>query len=233
MKSKGELYTSIVEMHQRSGQGMSGLIPAYMPNVSTWMDELIQEGLIKEHDSGGTLGHPMSNRWYYPTQGYSVWDREKPMLELSFVRFYLGLVGEEAESIVENSFSDFSRNPERLEMYLEWLKINKSELEVMLSISPFYKSELNSEIVDKVKEKGYYKSNRKVSEVMNIVDEIISVSNQLIKLYGSNAEYATDLEKAEKDVIDCKSILSILRELENKGSIQEELEKYEKSFENA
>lgn len=235
MKSKGELYTSIIEMHQGSGQGMSGLVPAFMPNASTWMKELIEEGLIKEHDDGGTIGHPMSNRWYYPTQGYSVWNEENSMLALSFVRFYLGLVEQEAESIVENSFRDFSRNPEVLEKYMEWLKKNKTELEVMLNLSTIYSgnTEIDTETIDRIKDRADYKKNKSVYDFVETENEMISISNRLLKLYGNDLQYKESKENSLRQIKECKTILSILSTMDHRAKIQEELEKYEKSFENA
>ncbi len=235
MKNKGELYASIVEMHQGSGQGMSGLVPAFMPNATIWMEELIEEGLIKEHDDGGTIGHPMSNRWYYPTQGYSVWNEENSMLALSFVRFYLGLVGEVAESIVENSFSDFSRNPEVLERYLEWLKKNKTDLEVMLNLSSIYNGiiEIDTRIMGIIKERGDYKKDKCVYDFIEKEREMISLTEKLIGLYGKDDQYAESKKKANQDIKDCKSIIGVLGTMDHRANIQKELKKYEESYENA
>lgn len=232
MNSKSELYTAIIEMQQGSGQGMSGLVPAYMPNADIWMEELIQEGLVKEIHDGGSMGHPMSNKWYLPTEGYCVWEEENKMLALSFVRFYLGLIEKEAESIVENSISDFTQNPEVLEKYLEWLNKNKSELEIMMNLSTIYSGvdELDTKIVDIIKNRKSYKKDKCVYDFIENEKEMISISERLVKLYGNHSEYAESKKNTIQDIKDCKSILSILGTMNHPEKIQDELKKYEKSY---
>ena len=75
--TKSELYETIIDGQRRHGQGLSGIVRALGENAETigeYLDELIEEGLIKRCETGGSLGHPESNRFYMPTTGYNVWE---------------------------------------------------------------------------------------------------------------------------------------------------------------
>lgn len=75
--TKEEFYKSAIELHKKCGQGISGIVKlGTEPRIARYLDELIEEGLMKACDTGGSIGHPESNIFYMPTKGYNVWEDE-------------------------------------------------------------------------------------------------------------------------------------------------------------
>ncbi len=74
--TKAEVYSGLIDIQKKTGQGLSGIVTVMGETAHLfrkYLDELIEEGLVECYDSGGSLGHPESNRWYMPTKGYNVW----------------------------------------------------------------------------------------------------------------------------------------------------------------
>jgi len=74
--NKAEVYKVIIDTQRKTGQGLSGIVRVMGVNAGSffnYINELIEEGLVKCCDTGGSLGHPESNKFYVPTKGYNVW----------------------------------------------------------------------------------------------------------------------------------------------------------------
>ena len=144
--------------------------------VNIFNSSLIEEGLMKACDTGGSIGHPESNIFYMPTKGYNVWEDEGTDGQysrhkgryLQFVRFYLGALAEEhgegdsdIKKWINPTMMDVIRNVESMKMYSEWLERNEKALEEMINLDDFYKApkvEFTEEEISWIKSKVYYRS---------------------------------------------------------------------------
>jgi len=227
--TKSELYETIIDGQRRHGQGLSGIVRALGENAETigeYLDELIEEGLIKRCETGGSLGHPESNRFYMPTTGYNVWEDEGTDGKysrhkgryLNFVRFYLGALEEEEgandlQKAINPTHSALVKDPEFLKSYTAWLERNKEELEIMENLDPTYipaNVTFSTEELEFIQGKTWYKENKTIKECledsikrMDKDAEIISINNKLIDLYKRHTgnKHAADLKKAERDIV--------------------------------
>src|ERR1035437_7876038 len=99
--TKQEFYKEVISVQKKTGQGLSGIVKVMGTDsgkFTQYLDEFIEEGLIKACDTGGSLRHPESNIFYMPSKGYNVWEDDGTDDEyqrhkgryLTFVRLYLG-----------------------------------------------------------------------------------------------------------------------------------------------
>ena len=248
MITKAEVYKMVIDMQTKSGQGCSGIVKlGNEPMVGPYLDELIEEGLIKACDTGGSIGHPESNIFYMPTKGYNVWEDEDPNQysrhkgrNLSLVRLYLDILPEEQQNKFDLTRTVMLRDPEWMKKYTEWLEINKEELEIMVNLDNFYDEpnfELTQEEIDYIQTRGWYKDNKSIKECLKssngfISDrnEIISINNKLIGLYGQKNDEAEikkcekDIEKSEQEILDRKRINKWLMSQDGDSNIQDLLQ---------
>jgi hypothetical protein len=139
--TKEKVYNELLNVHRQTGQGLSGIVRAMgsqAPSIDKFLTELIAEGKVKCCESGCTLGHPESNRWYMPVIGYNVWEDEGTDGKynryrgryLNHVRKYLGI----KESKDMFNTDSYFETEEGEKDYNEWLERNKEQLELMLNI---------------------------------------------------------------------------------------------------
>jgi hypothetical protein len=181
MITKSEVYKNLINIQKESGQGLSGIVKvADNSNLySKYIDELIQEGLVKACHTGGSLGHYESNVFYMPTSGYNVWEddgtdeyysRHKGRY-LHFVRLYLGLVNMESRGPLEPGLLTYLQDPDTMKDYSEWLSRNSEQLKVMTNLSNVYPGEdsgyLSSSDIEWIKSKDWFKKNKTISECLN------------------------------------------------------------------
>lgn len=147
--SKAEVYKMVIDSHVEQGQGLSGIVKlGKYPEISNYLNELVEEGLIEINNTGGSIGHPFSNEFYSSTKGYNVW---KDGVEngngcnnfLNHIRLYLGKLSEdENRSAIQKAINPTSRmliqNAEFMNSYSEWLNRNKKELEKLLKLNNNY-----------------------------------------------------------------------------------------------
>jgi predicted transcriptional regulator len=62
--TKEEFYKKLIDIHKKCGQGLSGIVRVQSSEIDRYLDELIEEGLVICCDTGGSIGHPESNRFY-------------------------------------------------------------------------------------------------------------------------------------------------------------------------
>ena len=190
--TKSELYAALIDVQKKTGQGTSGIIRVMgerSEQVNQYLEELIEEGLIKCCDTGGSLGHPESNKFYMPTKGYNVWEddgvdgqyqRHKGRY-LHFVRFYLGTYDKEDKpmpseksdnytqrALFDHTMFDLLRNPETMKEYSAWLTRNHKELEIMMNLNEVYspkdaKFEFTTEEEKWLKNKEWFKENKNIT----------------------------------------------------------------------
>ena len=150
MKTKEEVYKSLIEIHKEHGQGLSGIVRVLDDSIGKHLDELIEEGHVVCCDTGGSLGHPESNKFYMPTKGYNVWtdeaDDDDNGKYLPFVRLYLGKLADESQKErddLDENDSNLRRflNPTASELledhgqeYEAWLEKNKEELGILINL---------------------------------------------------------------------------------------------------
>ncbi len=224
MITKSEVYKNLINIQKESGQGLSGIVKvADNSNLySKYIDELIQEGLVKACHTGGSLGHYESNVFYMPTSGYNVWEddgtdeyysRHKGRY-LHFVRLYLGLVNMDSRGPLEPGLLTYLQDPDTMKDYSEWLSRNSEQLKVMTNLSNVYPGEdsgyLSSSDIEWIKGKDWYKENKQVSECLNDSKdrlakdkEIYKISKELISLYKTNlAKYGTEFKNEELNIIE-------------------------------
>jgi hypothetical protein len=149
-----------------------------------YLDEFIEEGLIKACDTGGSLGHPESNIFYMPTKGYNVWEDDGTDDEyqrhkgryLTFVRLYLGALEKTAgdgrddtKKWLDPCMLDLIGNSEIMQEYTVWLKRNEKSLQEMMDIDDFYqasKVEFSTEELEWITARDWYTENISVSECL-------------------------------------------------------------------
>lgn len=225
---KEEFYKNLIELHKKCGQGLSGIVKIGNVDISRYLDELIEEGLIKACDTGGSLGHPETNIFYMPTKGYNVWEddgvdgvyvRHKGRY-LHFVRFYLGaLEGDPNKSLskddenlrksINPTMLDAARNIDFMKSYAEWLERNEKELEIMIDLDDFYKSpkiEFSEDELVWIKSRDAYKKNKTVKDCISdykkrLEDDtlIIRYNNQLLALYDKSSQIGGSSKNSEKE----------------------------------
>jgi hypothetical protein len=165
--TKEEAYRMVIEFHLKMGEGAPGIIKlGNFTNMGECLDELVEEGYLEVFDTGGSIGHPESNKHYFPTKGYHVFkDAEANGLNhigyLNHIRFYFGkLAEEEGENNIQRAINpthtNLSQNLEFVKNYAEWLERNRKELEILKSLDPY--GYVPAEIVLTDEEKEYAKS---------------------------------------------------------------------------
>ena len=200
MKTK-ELYSVIIDIQKKTGQGLSGVVTINQPSIRISMNNLIERGLIiKESSGSSSIGHPASNDWYMPSTGYNVWKEIREygnLMPLFFIRKFLG-DNEHASYVDENEYN-------------RWLEKNKEEIDTMLGISPildieevFLFDEESMSLVKKYWEMTVSDAIRKLEEVISILSELI----RLRKLYKPNEKDYQKIidemkrEEREKDLLE-------------------------------
>ncbi len=209
--SKSKFYKDLIALHKKTGQGLTGIVKINSSEATQYLDELIQEGLIKANNTGGSLGHPESNIFYTPIKGYNVWDGGNTMGNLTFVRIYLGVIPFEADGPLQPGLLHWIRDKDAMNKYAAWLKKNTDSLQEMLALDDYYedKSEgiqLSEEEISMLKEKRWYKENKLISECLadsstNGIrndNELIFISEKLIQLYKTDLnKYGKKLEESQ------------------------------------
>jgi len=190
--TKQEVYSSIIDIQKKTGQGLSGIVKIKSADYSRYIDELIEEGLVKACDTGGSIGHPESNIFYVPTKGYNVWEdnggegivgiRQGPGKYLHFVRLYVGglkfedrkkLKDEQEElkhKFMNPTIYDYLRDPNQMKLYAAWLERNHEELEIMMNLDDYYKHpdiSFTEEELNSIKDLKSYSENENVSTFLS------------------------------------------------------------------
>jgi hypothetical protein len=233
--TKAEIYSGLIDIQRNTGQGLSGLVTVMGETAHyfrKYLDELIEEGLVECYDSGGSLGHPESNRWYMPTRGYNVWkdgieNENSDTAYLTYVRFYLGQIDldeepEDRENLakwLKPSAQLLIQNPDFIKGYSKWLKRNSEELEIMKNLDSFYDEPtitFSDDEKEWIKTRGWYENNESVSDCLSkslgAADddkERLKLNKELITLYKkSGAEkYKEELKKTELEVQNFDKVL--------------------------
>lgn len=244
--TKEEFYKEIIRVQKETGQGLSGIVKVMgidSFNFSRWLDEFIEEGLVKVCETGGSLGDPESNRYYMPTKGYNVWEDEgtdgvynrHKGRYLTFVRLYLGAMDKDPkEGRNENhkwlhpSMVDCVQNSEFMGEYSKWLTRNEKALEEMVNLDDFYKAakvEFSQEELDWIKSKEWYKKNKTISDCIKSSNkgmdddmERISINKQLVNLYKDpkvSSKYVSDLEKSLGEIKEDEKSITTRKKLQN------------------
>jgi len=222
MVTKSEVYKSLIRIQKQSGQGLSGIVKVKSSEYAQYLDELIQEGLVKDCHTGGSIGHPESNIFYMPTKGYNVWEDEGTDGDynrhkgryLHFVRLYLGLVTLENKGLLEPGLLTYLQNPEVMKDYSEWLTRNNKALKEMLALDDFYQEKdivLTPDEIAWVKGRGWYEKNLTIAKCLKQSieyisngsdEEMISINKRLIELYKQSTpgKYDKELKEAQEEI---------------------------------
>lgn len=181
-QSKSDFYKSLIDIHKKCGQGLSGIVRYKSDLLGRYLDELIEEGLVKCCDTGGSLGHPESNRFYCPTKGYCVWDDYNSTQSLTFIRLYLNILKTESTSPIHPTITDVIRNVDFMEEYTKWLKKNQVSLKEMMELSDIYNDSLDGDlpqkIINYVKTRIWFEKNETVA---NCIKTLIDGDNDIKK----------------------------------------------------
>jgi len=221
--TKEEVYQLVVDVQKKMGQGLSGIVKVlggekFSDLHTQYLDELIEEGLVKACDTGGSLGHPESNIFYVPTKGYNVWEddgtdgkfsRHKGRY-LTNVRFYLGILKEEPEedrtelyNAIHPSYKVLAKNLEFMEEYAKWLKRNEKELEEMVNLEEDYYK------VSKAKRPKPGKMPFTAHEIKWIKGRSWYTENQTVKKCLVESE--NGLKEDEKSIDICDQIIKLAK----------------------
>lgn len=220
--TKSVVYQALIDIHKKTGQGLSGIVKIKSGEYSDYLDELVNDGLVEGCHTGGSLGHYESNVFYMPTKGYNVWKDEKPQA-LTYVRIFLDITPKETLSVFEPGLITYLQNPEFMKGYSEWLSENIVSLKEMLNLNDTLPLDMNNEIVDEktgllitdiewIKERDWYLENLTVSDCLKRSIEglekdikIIELNKKLLALYESNIEgYSKEIDVSNKEIKDKK-----------------------------
>lgn len=240
--TKEEFYKDIISVQKKTGQGLSGIVKvmgAESTKISRYLDEFIEEGLVKACDTGGSIGHPESNIFYMPTKGYNVWEDEgtdgvysrHKGRYLHFVRLYVGMLDKDPKEDKEHkwlnpSMIDYLRDVKAMGEYSKWLKRNQKALEEMLGLDDFYVAaniEFSEEELKWIKSREWYTENKTISDCFSASmkavkddEEVISLHKELIGLYKKSGDkYQSDLEKAVNDIALTEKTITTRKKLHN------------------
>ena len=225
-ETKEEFYKTLIDLHKKLGQGMSGIVKVNSTAYDQYIEEFIEEGLIVACDTGGSMGHSESNIFYMPTKGYNVWtdegtdgriDKHKGRY-LTYVRLYLGCLPEESESekgstarIIAPTASDLLESVDYMKVYVEWLERNEKELIILKELDNIYMPKvikLTKKEITFIKSKDWYKDNetlkvciKQSNEQLEISNKIIANTEKILDLMSSDkTQYAKEIKKYEKDI---------------------------------
>jgi hypothetical protein len=228
MITKSEVYSALIRIQKQSGQGLSGIVKIKSREYTQYLDELIQEGLVKACHTGGSIGHPESAIFYMPTKGYNVWEddgvdgpnnsgtsySQHKGRYLHYVRLYLGLVTLENKGPLEPGLLTYLQDPEVMKNYSEWLTRNNKALKEMLALDDFYQEKdvvLTSDEIKWVKARNWYEKNLTIAKCLNQSVEYIkngsdeemkSINKRLIELYKQSkpGKYDKELKEAQEEI---------------------------------
>lgn len=235
--TKSELYKNLIDIHKSHGQGLSGIVRIKSSEISNYLDELIEEGLVELYDDGIRIGHPDAAKWYMPKKGYNVFkDGEKnggsSTAYLTYVRLYLGVIALDGEpdgreniaKWLNPSVQSLIQNPDIMSGYSEWLKRNKEELDIMTNLDDFYyepKIEFKNDEIEWIKSRSWFKSNLTVSKCideskngMNNSLEKISLNKELIRLYERlDSDNLNKINDAKNDIRGEEEIINLRKKV--------------------
>jgi hypothetical protein len=237
-QSKSDFYKSLIDIHKKCGQGLSGIVRVKSDLLGRYLDELIEEGLVKCCDTGGSLGHPESNRFYCPTKGYCVWDDYNSMQQsLTFIRLYLNILETESTSPIHPTITDVIRNTDFMTGYANWLKKNEVALKEMTELSDVYNDSLDGglpqKMIDYVKTRSWFEKNETVANCIktlikgdNDIDQQIKLQKELLNLkkranqIGGNHNIQKDQEELDEMLSQAKMRPQIRTWLETQNSTE-------------
>jgi hypothetical protein len=133
--TKAELYGKIVQMQKATAQGVPGnLLRMSSQELYDQLQELVAEGRLKVYNNN-RFG---SEEWFYPTEGYSIWNAEKDqqMPDMLCARYHLNMLDENSK--LEPSRMEFEASPELMLLYKSWFELHKEELETLANLSEEY-----------------------------------------------------------------------------------------------
>jgi len=207
--TKASFYKSLIDIQKSSGQGLSGIV-RMNSDYSKWMDEFIEEGLVSCSDTGGSIGHPESNKFYMPTQGYNVWEDNEDNTSrfkgkyLHYVRLFLG-------QYEECNATKVLQDPDSMRSYTKWLTRNKEQLDIMMNLSDVYVEkdpQWSEKEVEWIKSKDWYKENQTVTTCIKEMNEVLGNEEKQVKILK-------ELIELYKQIDDNKKIEESKKELED------------------
>lgn len=223
--TKSEFYKKCIDVHIECGQGIAGIVMMQEP-YRQYMNEFIEEKLFICCETGGSLGHPESNRFYMPTKGYNVFlddiDYGTGELSLSrfkggslmFVRIYLDCNFDNPEQKIT-----CLRDPSFMKKYANWLEKNKAELDVMLQLDNFYEEKdivLSDEILNYLHNTKMYTKNTNVEKFIDEIDKYLNklhqqipIYHQLLKLYDDKK----DISRCQKELAETEQEILYIRKI--------------------
>lgn len=204
--TKTEFHNNIIDITRKLGQGLSGIVIHYMPEMQQYADELIEEGKIRKHEKN--FSHLPVDTWYMPTNCYDVWQDElenNNNSALFFVRLYLG----QEDLGLKYTPKEAVRSVDFMERYAQWLKLNEKQLEAMVNLVSVEETEtvLYEKDIEFLKERSWYKNNLSIKDCLEkslsfSFDEEIGLRKKLLALYKSDEDscktYSTEIAETEE-----------------------------------
>ena len=202
--TKTEFHNTIIDITRKLGQGLSGIVIYYKPELQEYADELIEEGKIRKQIQ--RYSHLPADIWYMPTNCYDVWqDTDNgEQRALFFVRLYLG----EKDLGLGCTPKQALSNVEVMENYVTWLKRNEKMLENMVNLENVEDTSeeivLSEEDIDFIKSRSWYDKKTTIKDCL-ISSRSFSTTEEeglrkrLLELYRSDEEkYAQEIFENEE-----------------------------------
>lgn len=231
--TKAEVLECVYDITRKSGQGLPKLILDSDPTIKLFIEELIKDGLVKEHIDH--YNHLPDDAWYYPTDGYSIYE-DSDKCSIMYVRIYLG----HTDLGLDMKLFDIIKNPEYMSNYSSWLSKNSAALLVMTSLtvpdSIIKESPFTDTDIEWIKTTEWYSNNYSISESINTLKidydkfkAVLDIKFKLKKLYETNMpKYNSELEKLDEDISinksdisTCKKTLLVLESYDHNTLIQD------------
>jgi len=233
--NKTEFYNSVVEVYNKTGQGVPGFLRFKMDNRV--IDQLIEEGFLKEVTI--RFNHLPDDSTICLAKGYCV---EEDMLDrdttpLAYLRLYKGLE-QGLEHITGMTNEKLVQSPDFMLGYTEWLKNNHTKLTEV--INPVDEEMIFHPLSPEEREylisRDWYKSNEKIEKAIDQMRdktgrlrEEISLHRQMISLCEGRESHKDSYDKsvvgkaeAEKELKIRERISDFLNTCKNKSTkIQE------------
>lgn len=210
-----EFYNAAVKVYRETGQGVPGFFRMKLP--SRVIDGLIEKGLMKSITI--PFNHLPDDETLCITKGYCVEEDmvgDKRWSALAFLRFYKS-IPQGLEHIGAMGNEKLAQDPEFMERYAEWLKLNHAKLtEKITELSDdMVFGVLSKDAEDLLKGRDWYKNNLTIEESLDnlrdrnrLILKSISLHKQMRDLTqgepAHQAEYNNSVQKLAEDEAELK-----------------------------
>lgn len=217
-----EFYNAAVKVYRETGQGVPGFLRMKLP--SRVIDGLIEKGLMKSVVI--PFNHLPDDETLCITKGYCVEEDivgDKRCSALAFLRFYKS-IPQGLEHIGMMGNEKLAQDPEFMEKYAEWLKLNHAKLtEKVTELSEdMVFGVLSKDAEDYLKTREWYTDNESVEKALDslrdknrLILKSISLNKEMRDLTKGEPRHQVEYNKSVKQISEDESELKLRHEIED------------------